>query len=87
MVTLNQFDIERVQTIAEGCPDHPAYRVKSSLPDYTPDCSGCAKVYAATAILAAMGVIDVVATMRFERARSLQKQEEAKLKRGPRNRY
>lgn len=80
MVTLNQFDIDRIQAVANGCPTHPAYRVKSSIPDFPADCPDCAKVFAATALLATIGVIDIVETMRLERARSLQKREAEALK-------
>jgi hypothetical protein len=54
---VTQFDLEHIQTVADGCPRHPAYRVTSSIPDFS-ECQGCAKVFAAYSMLCVAGLLD-----------------------------
>lgn len=76
---ITQFDLEHIQTVADGCPRHPSYRVRSSIPDFT-ECQGCAKVFAATAMLCSAGLLNIQQTKQLERFRAQQKQQESELK-------
>ena len=65
-MTITQFDLEHIRTVANGCPDHPAYRVTSTIPDFSV-CEGCARVFTATSLLCVAGILSFESMLQFRR--------------------
>lgn len=54
-IKLTVFDLENLQVVANGCPAHPAYRVRHGMD--LPLCDVCMKVFAARASLTVAGLL------------------------------